>query len=111
MATITYTVTVASGTNAFSASNPKFLINGDVSPVLYLQEGNTYIFDQADSTCTGYLVAFSTTTNGTFTTGGAKYTTGVTETGTPGTAAANNTIVVAPVRTVGARSFMESKIS
>lgn len=102
MATITYTVTVASGTNAFSASNPKFLINGDVSPVLYLQEGNTYIFDQADSTCTGYLVAFSTTTNGTFTTGGAKYTTGVTETGTPGTAAANTTIVVAPVRTVGA---------
>jgi hypothetical protein len=73
-----------------------------VSPVLYLQEGNTYIFDQADSTCTGYLVAFSTTTNGTFTTGGAKYTTGVTETGTPGTAAANTTIVVAPVRTVGA---------
>ena len=102
MATITYTVTVASGTNAFSASNPKFLINGDVSPVLYLQEGNTYIFDQADSTCTGYLVAFSTTTNGTFTTGGAKYTTGVTETGTPGTAGAKTTIVVAPVRTVGA---------
>ena len=28
MATITYTVTVASGTNAFSASNPKFFING-----------------------------------------------------------------------------------
>ena len=102
MATITYTVTVASGTNAFSASNPKFLINGDVSPVLYLQEGNTYIFDQADSTCTGYLVAFSTTTNGTFTTGGLKYTTGVTETGTPGTAGAKTTIVVAPVRTVGA---------
>jgi len=102
MATITYTVTVASGTNAFSASNPKFLINGDVSPVLYLQEGNTYIFDQADSTCTGYLVAFSTTTNGTFTTAGLKYTTGVTETGTPGTAGAKTTIVVAPVRTVGA---------
>jgi hypothetical protein len=102
MATITYTVTVASGTNAFSASNPKFFINGDVSPVLYLQEGNTYIFDQADSTCTGYLVAFSTTTNGTFTTGGAKYTTGVTETGTPGSAGAKTTIVVAPVRTVGA---------
>jgi len=102
MATITYTVTVASGTNAFSASNPKFFINGEVSPVLYLQEGNTYVFDQADSTCTGYLIAFSTTTNGTFTTGGLKYTTGVTETGTPGTAGAKTTIVVAPVRTVGA---------
>ena len=102
MATITYTVTVATGTNAFSASNPKFFINGVVSPVLSLQEGNTYIFDQADTTCTGYLIAFSATTNGTFTTGGAKYTTGVTETGTPGTAGANTTIVVAPVRTVGA---------
>ena len=102
MATITYTVTVASGTNAFSASNPKFFINGEVSPVLYLQEGNTYVFDQSDSTCTGYLIAFSSTTNGTFTTGGAKYTTGVTETGTPGASGAKTTIVVAPVRTTGA---------
>ena len=101
MATITYTVTVASGTNAFSTSNPKFFINGTVSPVLQLQEGNTYVFDQSDSTCTGYLVAFSATTNGTFTTGGAKYTTGVTETGTPGTDG-KTTIVLAPVRTVGA---------
>ena len=63
MATITYKVTVASGTNALSANNPKFYINGEVSPVLYLQEGNTYIFDQSDSTCTGYLIAFSTTSN------------------------------------------------
>ena len=70
MATITYTVTVASGTNALSANNPKFYINGEVSPVLYLQEGNTYIFDQSDSTCTGYLIAFSSTSNGPFTGGG-----------------------------------------
>ena len=42
MATITYTVTVASGTNQYGTGN-KFLINGEVSPVLYLQEGNTYI--------------------------------------------------------------------
>ena len=102
MATITYKVTVASGTNAFSASNPKFFINGEVSPVLHLQEGNTYVFDQSDSTLTGYLIAFSSTTNGTFTSGGVKYTTGVTETGTPGTTGAKTTIVVAPVRTVGA---------
>ncbi len=101
MATITYKVTVASGTNAFSASNPKFFINGEVSPVLHLQEGNTYVFDQSDSTCTGYLIAISSTTNGTFTSGGVKYTTGVTESGTPGTDG-KTTIVVAPVRTVGA---------
>ena len=48
MATITFTVTVATGTNAFGTAN-KFFINGTVSPVLELQEGNTYIFDQSDS--------------------------------------------------------------
>ena len=37
MATITYTVTVASGTNQYGTGN-KFYINGEVSPVLYLQE-------------------------------------------------------------------------
>ena len=45
METITFTVTVASGTNAFGTAN-KFFINGEVSPIYYLQEGNTYIFDQ-----------------------------------------------------------------
>ena len=34
MATITYTVTVASGTNQYGTGN-KFYINGEVSPVLY----------------------------------------------------------------------------
>ena len=43
MATLTYTVTVASGTNAFGTAN-KFFINGEVSPVLFLQEGDTVIF-------------------------------------------------------------------
>ena len=48
MATITYTVTVASGTNQYGTGN-KFYINGEVSPVLYLQEGNTYIFDLSET--------------------------------------------------------------
>ena len=48
MATITFTVTVASGTNAFSTGD-KFYINGTVSPVLELQEGNTYILDTSDT--------------------------------------------------------------
>ena len=39
MATITYTVTVATGTNQYSAGANKFYINGEVSPVLELQEG------------------------------------------------------------------------
>ena len=105
VATITYTVTVASGTNQYGTGN-KFYINGEVSPVLYLQEGNTYIFDQSDSSnAVGgtHILAFSTTANGTHAVpAGTAYTTGVTTTGTPGTAGANTTIVVAPVRTTGA---------
>ena len=63
MATITYKVTVATGTNKYGTGN-KFYINGEANVVLYLQEGNTYIFDQTDSTNTGHQIAFSTTDNG-----------------------------------------------
>ena len=98
MATITYTVTVASGTNQYGTGN-KFYINGSVSPDLNLIEGNTYIFDQSDSsnaTGGGHILAFSTTPNGTHATpAGVAYTTGVTTTGTPGSSGANTTIVVA----------------
>jgi hypothetical protein len=102
MATITYTVTVATGTNQYSAGANKFYINGEVSPVLYLQEGNTYIFDQSDISNANFLLALSNTKDGTNTTGGVAYTTGVTTTGTAGQAEAKTTIIVAPVRTVGA---------
>jgi hypothetical protein len=102
VATITYTVTVASGTNQYGTGN-KFYINGEVSPVLYLQEGNTYIFDQSDSTNDTHQIAFSTTANGTHATpAGTAYTTGVTSTGVPGNAGAKTTFNVAPVRTTGA---------
>jgi len=97
VATITYTVTVASGTNQYGTGN-KFYINGEVSPVLYLQEGNTYIFDQTDSTNATHILAFSTNPNNSPT---AAYTTGVTTTGTPGTDG-KTTIVVAPVKKTGA---------
>ena len=75
MATITYTVTVASGTNAYGTGN-KFFINGEVSPVLYLQEGNTYIFDQSDSSNATHTLAFSSNANND---PAANYTTGVTK--------------------------------
>ena len=55
MATITYKVTVATGTNKYGTGN-KYYINGEANVVLYLQEGNTYIFDQSDNT---NLVAFT----------------------------------------------------
>ena len=106
MATITYTVTVATGTNWFSAGSNKYYLNGEVSPILYLQEGNTYIFDQSDSsngTGGGHPLRLSSTKDGTHATpAGVAYTTGVTITGTPGSAGAKTTINVAPVRTVGA---------
>ncbi len=92
MATITYTVTVASGTNAFGTAN-KFFINGTVSPVLELQEGNTYIFDQSEGTNAGNVLAFSVEKDGTNNASGTgvAYTTGVTTTGTAGQAGAKTT--------------------
>jgi hypothetical protein len=112
MATITYTVTVATGTNQYSANANKFYINGEVSPVLELKEGNTYKFDQSDSTNGtggGHPLRFSATANGTWGTPpggtagtGVEYVTGVTTNGTPGTAGAYTQIVVAPVATTGA---------
>ena len=99
MATITYKVTVATGTNKYRTGN-KYYLNGEANVVLYLQEGNTYIFDQSDSTNGTHRLAFSTTDNGTWG-GGTEYTTGVTVTGTAGTDG-KTTIVVAPVKTTGA---------
>ena len=102
MATITYTVTVATGTNKYGTGN-KYYINGEANVVLYLQEGNTYIFDQSDNSNDTHQIAFSTTDNGAWATpAGTAYTTGVTSTGTPGNAGAKTTFNVAPVRTTGA---------
>ena len=92
MATITYTVTVASGTNRYGTGN-KYYLNGTVSPNINLIEGNTYIFDQSDSTNATHRLGFSTTDNGSWG-GGSEYTTGVTVTGSPGTDG-KTTIVVA----------------
>ena len=98
MATITYKVTVATGTNKYGTGN-KYYINGEANVVLYLQEGNTYIFDTSDSTNGTHVFAFSTNPNNS---PAAPYTTGVTTTGVSGNAGSNTTIIVAPVRTTGA---------
>ena len=98
MATITYTVTVATGTTQYGTGN-RYYINGELAPVLYLQEGNTYIFDTSDSTNNTHVFAFSTNPNNS---PAAPYTTGVTTTGVSGQAGSNTTINVAPVRTTGA---------
>ena len=98
MATITYTVTVATGTTQYGTGN-RYYINGELAPVLYLQEGNTYIFDTSDSTNLTHVFAFSTNPNNS---PAAAYTTGVTTTGVSGNAGSNTPIVVAPVKKTGA---------
>ena len=101
MATITYTVTVATGTNQYGTGN-KFYINGTVSPTLQLEEGNIYIFDQSDATNAaggGHAFRFSITPNGTHATAiggasGVEYTTGVSTVGTPGVSATAYTQII-----------------
>ena len=81
MSTITYIVKVASS---------KFEIDDASAPKLTFRDGDTYVFDQADSSNSGHILQFSITSNNS---GGAEYTTGVTKAGTPGSAGAKTTIV------------------
>lgn len=83
----TFTVTAAGG---------KFYIDGVVNPVLTLYRGHTYTFDQSDSTNSSHPLYFSETADGTHSeiAGAAKYTSGFTESGTPGNANAYTKIVI-----------------
>lgn len=77
----TYTVAVATyGTN-------KFLINSTLAPTLTLTRGNTYIFDQSDTTNPTHQIAFRTSAD-------ASYTSGVTTEGVLGQAGSKTTFVV-----------------
>lgn len=75
----TFIVTVAGGV---------FVIDGTSNPTLTLDRGATYIFDVSDSSVSGHPLAFKDGS-------GNSYTTGVTTSGTAGSANATVTIVVA----------------
>ena len=81
--TINKVVTVAGG---------KFVIDGVSQDTLELLEGNTYKFDQSDASNSGHPFLFSTNSNNS---PSAPYTTGVTVSGTAGSANAYVQIVVA----------------
>lgn len=87
--TITKTVIV----QAVGGANYYF-IDGVQQPTLELFEGNTYRFDQSDSSNSGHPFRFSTTSDGHHS-GGSAYTTGVTTSGTPGSSGAYTEITVA----------------
>ncbi len=95
----TYVVTVASGTNTYGTGNKYYITelsvaSPTVSPTVTLSEGETYRFDQSDSTNTGHPLKFSTTAGGTHDSG-SEYTTGVTYNGVPGQSDAYTEITVA----------------
>lgn len=85
----TFTVTVSN-----PGSGNVYFIDSVQQDTVNLTEGNTYRFDQSDSSNSGHPLRFSTTSNGTHG-GGTQYTTGVTTNGTPGSAGAYTQITVA----------------
>ena len=88
-----FTVTVAAKTSAHiyngSGSSNGYLLNAKVSPFIDLKVGNTYRFDQADSSNSGHPLLFYYDAGKT-----TLYSTGVTTNGTPGSAGAYTEIVV-----------------
>ena len=90
---VEYTVTVATKDNKHryngTGSSNGYKIDGSFSPTMELVAGNTYKFDQADTTNTGHPLLFYYEANKT-----TAFTTGVTTSGTPGNAGAYTQIVV-----------------
>ena len=71
-----------------SGGGTAYVLGGNQKPAITLYRGFTYVFDQSDSTNAGHQIAFKTAA------GGSAYTTGVTTTGTAGSAGAKTEIVI-----------------
>ena len=91
--TLTFTVTVAAKTtdhtHSGSGSSSGYYINGLQSPHLHLVPGNTYKFDQSDSSNSGHPLRFYYEADRT-----TSYTTNVTTNGTAGSSGAYTEITV-----------------
>lgn len=74
-------VKVAYGTNSFGSGNI-FYVNDGISSIS-VNTATTYQFDVSDTTNSGHILAFSTTSNGTHA-GGTQYINNVIYSGTPG---------------------------
>ena len=88
-----YTVTVAN-----SGSGNKFYIDGVEAAALTLTKGLTYVFDVSDATNSGHPFRFKDAS-------GNSYTTGVTTSGTAGTAGATVTLELVGIGTMPARYY------
>jgi hypothetical protein len=91
--TVEHAVTVATKTNKHryngTGSGSGYKIDGSFSPTIELVPGNTYKFDQSDSTNSGHPLRFYYEANKT-----TSFSTGVTTSGTPGNSGAYTQIVV-----------------
>lgn len=89
---ITYEVIIKAGENEYGEGN-KFYLDGELSPRLTFERGNTYIFDLSDASNQTHALRFSTTPNGTHN-DGVQYTEGVEISGKAGEPNARISITV-----------------